>query len=147
MASSPFLLFVYGTLLAEARHRMGDLLRAHGHAVGPGHIQARLYLITEEDAEGVNTYPGAVPSAFAKDRVHGLLYAVDAPEKVLPVFDDFEACTPRWPEPYEFLRRPVDVVVPDGAPVRAESYLYTWDTSRATLIPSGRFAQPAPDVR
>lgn len=147
MTDAPKYLFVYGTLLAGAQHPMGALLRAHAREVGRGHIQARLYIIEEVDDQGLNSYPGAVPSAVPGDQVHGVVYEVLNPDPVFDAFNDFEACAPGWPEPYEFLLRPVDVKMADGAFLRASSYLYTWDTSRATLVLSGRFEQVAPDVR
>lgn len=147
MVTSPEFLFVYGTLLAEAQHPMGDLLRAHGTEIGSGHIQARLYIIEEIDAEGVNRYPGAVPSAFAEDRVHGRLYRVTDPDVIYPAFNHFEACTPDWPEPYEFELRPIAVTLTSGKTYKAASYLYTWDTSRATPVPAGRYTEVSPDVR
>lgn len=147
MTDYPTHLFVYGTLLTEAQHPMGELLLAHATQIGPGQIQARLYIIEEEDAEGINRYPGAVPSPHPDDVVHGMLYEVHAPDAVFPVFDDYEACAPGWPEPYEFLLRPVDVRLSQGGEMRAASYLYTWDTSRATLVASGRYTTVSPDVR
>lgn len=147
MTDAPRYLFVYGTLLGESQHPMGTLLRTHGREVGRGHIQARLYIIEEIDDQGPNSYPGAVPSPVAGDHVHGVVYEVLNPDPVFGAFDDFEACAPGWPEPYEFLLRHVDVTMTDGAVLRAQSYLYTWDTSRATLVPSGRFEKVAPNVR
>jgi len=147
MDTYPEYLFVYGTLLARSGHPMGALLREHADEIGTGSIQARLYIIEEEDASGHNAYPGAVPSPHVTDRVHGALYQVRNAEPLFQVFNDFEACAPGWPEPYEFLLRPIDVTFQDGAILRASSYLYTWDTSRATHIPSGRFEAFAPEVR
>lgn len=147
MSETPSHLFVYGTLLAEAGHAMGAHLRAHAEPVGRGHIQARLYLIEEEDDQGRNIYPGAVPSARPEDRVYGMIYHLLRPEPLLEVFNAFEACAPGWPEPFEFLLRPVDVTLPDNSTIRAASYLYTWDTSRATLIPSGRYELVSPETR
>ena len=140
-------LFVYGTLLAQSGHEMARLLDRHATKVGEGRIQARLYIIHEIDDQGPNSYPAAVPSPHNRDVVHGMLYRLDTPDDVLPVFDEFEACTPGWPEPYEFLRRPIDVTLADGTVTRAACYLYTWDTSRATPVPSGRITEAMPDAR
>ncbi|MEO1040659.1 MAG: gamma-glutamylcyclotransferase family protein [Pseudomonadota bacterium] len=147
MAEEHIHLFVYGTLLSEAQHPMGQLLERHATLIGPGSIQARLYMIEEEDAQGHNTYPGAVPSPWPEDKVFGVVYRVIDPDPVFDAFNDFEACAPGWPEPYEFLLRPIDVALDSGEKFRAQSYLYTWDTSRATLIPSGRYDRVSPDVR
>lgn len=147
MTTYPTHLFVYGTLLAQSDHPMGRLLSAHADVVSDGTIQARLYIITEEDAQGINRYPGAVPSPFAEDVVHGVLHKVRDPEAVFPAFDDFEACAPGWPEPYEFLLRPIDVTQTDGTVIRASAYIYTWDTARAEHVPSGRFVENASKAR
>ena len=140
-------LFVYGTLLTTAAHPMGKLLREHGTILGHGSIRARLYIIDDPDEPGQNEYPGAVPSGSPSDRVHGEVYQLTAPDLVLHQFDDYEACSPRWPEPHEFLRRRVEVAMSDGGVMAAVTYLYTWDVSTARHIPSGRFTEIAPDVR
>jgi gamma-glutamylcyclotransferase (GGCT)/AIG2-like uncharacterized protein YtfP len=139
-------LFVYGTLLAAAQHPMGARLRAAGHVLGEGHIQARLYIIDDPDAPGQNFYPGAVPSADPADRVHGTLYEVTDPS-VFEAFDVFEACAPGCTQPFEFLRRPVEVTLGDGSRAWATSYLYTWDVSGAQHVPGGRYTSISPEVR
>lgn len=141
------LLFVYGTLLESAAHPLSALLALHGERAGQGTIRARLYIVREIDEEGPNAYPAAVPSAHPEDLVHGEVWRLLRPGAVLPRFDDYEACAPGWQEPYEFLRRPVDVTMQDGAVLRARAYLYTWDVSRAEHVPSGRFAGRAPATR
>ncbi|MEO1549292.1 MAG: gamma-glutamylcyclotransferase family protein [Pseudomonadota bacterium] len=143
----PSHLFVYGTLLTTAQHAMGKLLRAHGSLVGQGSIQARLYIIDDPDAPGQNAYPGAVPAPRPDQRVYGEVYALHTPAPLIEAFDEYEACSPNWPEPHEFLRRPVRVTLEGGKIVNAISYLYTWDVSDAQPVPSGRFTDAAPDVR
>lgn len=145
--SDPVYLFVYGTLRASAEHPMGDLLRANADLVGPGSIQARLYIIDDPDMPGENSYPGALPSRDPDDRVHGELYHLTAPDTVLPAFDDFEACSAQWPEPHEFMRRRASVSLADGSQVQAVSYLYTWDVASAHRVASGRFTDVATTVR
>ena len=145
--SDPVYLFVYGTLRASAEHPMGDLLRANAELVGSGTIQARLYIIDDPDMPGENSYPGALPSANPGDRVHGELYLLRNPDTVLPSFDDFEACSARWPEPHEFLRRRVSVSCADGSQVQAVCYLYTWDVTSAQPVATGRFTDIANTVQ
>ena len=147
MADHPQYLFVYGTLLSESQHPMSALLQLHASLHGAGSIQARLYLIEEEDEHGHNSYPGAVPSPWSEDKVYGRVYEIHDPEPVYSAFNDFEACVPGWPEPYEFLLRPIDVLLETGNQIRAASYLYTWDTSRATHVASGRYELVSPNVR
>ena len=141
------LLFIYGTLMSVAEHPLGTLLRDNARFVGAGSIQARLYSITEVDAHGPNTYPGALPSPDPADRVFGELWQVTNPGPVWPALDRHEACTPDWPEPHEFLLRPVPVTLDDGRVMKAVSYLYAWDVSTAQPIPSGRYDTVSPYVR
>ncbi len=140
-------IFVYGTLLTSAEHDMGRRLRDGASLVGRGSIQARLYIIDDPDMPGQNRYPGALPSPLPADRVHGELYRMHDPADLLPAFDAYEACSPDWDEPHEFLRRTVEVSLEDGALVTALCYLYSWDVSTATHVASGRFTEIAPEVR
>lgn len=135
------LLFVYGTLLTTANHPLGEVLRAHASYIGKGSMQARLYWIKDPD-DPRNHYPGAFPSGNPADRVHGEVYEITDPARVLPALDRYEACSEDWPEPHEFLRRSVPVRLEKGGELRCWSYFYTWDVSRARLIASGRFTGP-----
>ncbi len=139
-------LFVYGTLLTVAEHPMGALLRQNATLLGAGWFHGRLYLIDDPEEPG-NLYPGAVPSGYAEDTVHGEVWHLQDAATLIEAFDIYEACDASRPEPYEFLRRTIPVTRPDGSVIDAACYLYAWDTSRATPIPSGRFDKMSPDTR
>ena len=140
-------LFVYGTLGAAAGHPLGDLLRAHAEPAGTGSICARLYVINDPDEPGENFYPGALPSPDQADRVHGEVYRITDPATLFPALDRFEACSPEHPEPHEFALRSVEVTMAEGAPLRASTYLYTWDVTGYERISSGRYTTRNPNVR
>ncbi|MGR3501427.1 gamma-glutamylcyclotransferase family protein [Pseudaestuariivita sp.] len=140
-------LFVYGTLRASADHPMGRLLRDHAALIGTGTIRARLYIINDPDTPGDNFYPGAVPCASDAERVEGEVYALHDPETVQAAFDEYEACSPNWPEPHEFILRRVPVTLQSGEEVWARSYLYAWDVTGARHVASGVFDALARDVR
>lgn len=132
-------LFVYGTLLSAADHPIGIRLRQESDMIGLGWIRARLYHI-EDPEDPSQRYPGAVPSGYDHDRVHGEVYALhDGADALIAAFDIYEACDPSRPEPHEFIRRRIPVTLEDNRVIQAISYLYTWDLSRATRVPSGRF--------
>lgn len=134
------LLFVYGTLLTNAGHPLAGLLRTRARMLGAGSIRARLYIIDDPDDPGNNAYPGAVPSADPRDRVHGEVHALKGDTaELFAILDDFEACSPRWPEPHEFLRRRMSVEMAGGDRVEATVYLYTWDVTRARHVETGRY--------
>ena len=67
----PHHLFVYGTLQRRAGHALGDLLRETADYVADGSIRARLYWINDPVEPDANFFPGAVPSAVERERVHG----------------------------------------------------------------------------
>jgi gamma-glutamylcyclotransferase (GGCT)/AIG2-like uncharacterized protein YtfP len=116
---------------------MGRMLAEQARLIGRGSIQARLYIVHEIDAQGPNSYPAAVPSAFADDRVYGEVHEITGPTAPL-----FAAVND-----YEFMLRDIDVAMEDGTTVTAGCYLYTWDTSRADPVPSGRFTGSAAGTR
>lgn len=141
-ASDRDLLFVYGTLMQRCDHPVGALLRARARFVAEGSIRARLYHISDPD-DAANAYPGAVPSALDFDHVHGEVYEIDGAAEVYEALDHFEACSPDWPEPHEFLRRRLPVRLANASPLMASCYLYTWDVTDAERIATGRYASMA----
>lgn len=139
-------LFVYGTLMTTANHPIGARLREESDLIGLGWIRARLYHIEDPEDPG-QRYPGAVPSGYDNDRVHGEVYALhNGAEALIAAFDIYEACDPSRPEPHEFMRRRVPVTMDDNRVIDAISYLYSWDLSRATRVPSGRFNRHIPQT-
>ena len=136
-------LFVYGSLLTSAKHPLGEMLRSRATLIGTGYIRARLYMIADPRT-GADAYPGAVPSRSAADRVHGELYVLKGdPSGLFKILDDYENCSAEFPEPHEFRRRDVSVMLNDGTSASAIAYLYNWDVSRARRLPGGRFSGPA----
>jgi gamma-glutamylcyclotransferase (GGCT)/AIG2-like uncharacterized protein YtfP len=140
------LLFVYGTLLKRADHPLGALMRARSRLVGEGSIRARLYHICDPD-DAANFYPGAVPAGGEHERVHGEVYELDGAAELFQVLDHYEACSPSWPEPHEFLRRRVPVRLARGGGAQACCYLYTWDVTTAAWIASGRYVESEMSAR
>ena len=94
-------LFVYGSLMSTARHRMGERLRAEARLIGPATMQGRLYR--------VSWYPGVSESTDPEQRVHGELYALDTPSHALAWLDAYEGVAPGSRESGEYTRveRPV----------------------------------------
>lgn len=130
--------------MTAADHPIGNKLRQSSDLIGLGWIRACLYHIQDPEEPG-NRYPGAVPSGYDHDRVHGEVYALhDDAAGLIAAFDIYEACDPSRPEPHEFMRRRVPVTLEDNRVVEAISYFYAWDLSRATQVPSGRFNRHVP---
>ncbi len=124
-------LFVYGSLMSTAGHRMGAQLRAEARLIGPATIQGRLYR--------VSWYPGAVDSADPEHRVHGEVYALGNPGQALAWLDAYEGVVAGSDEPsaYRRLERPARLAT--GEEIAAWVYLYQKDVAGFRLVPDGRW--------
>jgi gamma-glutamylcyclotransferase (GGCT)/AIG2-like uncharacterized protein YtfP len=124
-------LFVYGSLMSTAHHRMGERLRAEAKLVGAATLQGRLYR--------VSWYPGAAEGSDPEQRVHGELYALDAPAQALAWLDAYEGVAPgsRVPSEYARVERPVRLA--SGQEITAWVYLYQKDVGQLPLVADGRW--------
>jgi gamma-glutamylcyclotransferase (GGCT)/AIG2-like uncharacterized protein YtfP len=128
-------LFVYGSLMSTARHAMGDRLRAEARLIGAATIQGRLYR--------VSWYPGAAESTDPEQRVHGELYALDAPARALAWLDAYEGTAPGSRESGEYSRVERPVRLDSGREITAWVYLYRADVSGLLLVADGRWRAEA----
>jgi gamma-glutamylcyclotransferase (GGCT)/AIG2-like uncharacterized protein YtfP len=127
-------LFVYGSLMSTAGHRMGARLRREAGRIGPASIQGRLYR--------VSWYPGAVDSADPAQRVHGEVYALSEPQVVLAWLDAYEGIVPGRDQTGEYRRVERPVRLATGAETAAWVYLYQKDVTGLPSIPDGRWRAP-----
>jgi gamma-glutamylcyclotransferase (GGCT)/AIG2-like uncharacterized protein YtfP len=124
-------LFVYGTLMRSAGTCLHRLPAQHAAYVGNAIFQGKLYR--------VNYYPGAVKSQSVLDRVCGELYRLLAPDDLLARLDQYEECSPEFPEPTEYARSKESVFLDNGGTVCAWVYLYNWPLEKLKRIESGDF--------
>lgn len=80
------LLFVYATLRGDTGGDMHHTLARVADFVGTATFRGRLYKVRH--------YAGAAPSDDPKDRVHGEVYRLRDPQKILAVLDEYEGCEP-----------------------------------------------------
>lgn len=110
---------------------MHHVLAEHSQYVGEGVISGKLYEISG--------YPGVVESSHPVDIVTGELYRLDKAERLLPLLDAYEECSPAFPVPHEYLRKRVKVHLDAGGSVTAWVYLYNRSISGRTQITSGDY--------
>ena len=127
------LLFVYGTLMRGYDHPMAKLLSAHADFIGEATCRGRLYLVKH--------YPGLLLSDDAADIVFGELYRLRRPAELLPEFDMYEAAGEAFPQPTQYVRKVLQVALPEGAVIDAWTYLYNWPVTNLPRIASGRFLE------
>ena len=88
----------------------------------------------------VNYYPGLVLTE-ADHWATGEVYLIQHAGQ-LHDLDVYEGCAKKSPQPHEYARRIVDVVLASGEILQVWAYLYVLDTQNLTLITSGNFLQP-----
>lgn len=128
-------LFVYGTLRRDSQHGMFDLLAPQTSFFGRARVQGRLLDLGE--------YPGLVPSGDPGSWVSGEVYALENPPDTLARLDEYEGCGPDDPEPHEFERVEMEVVLESGARDKAWVYVYRGSTADKREIPSGDYLKKA----
>ncbi len=127
-------IFVYGTLRRGSRSEMFRLLANNGEFVDDATCKGKLYLVA-------STYPGMVESEDPCDIVHGEVYQLKSPDKLLSTFDDYEECGPNFRQPTEYIRRKMQVTLKSGKEVAAWVYIFNRKTEGLELIESGDFLQ------
>ena len=127
-------LFVYGTLMSTAGHRMGAKLAREAKLIGPASMQGLLYRIA--------CYPGMTDTANAQARVHGEVYALADPVASLAWLDAYEGLTGNSPNA-EYRRVERVARLAATGEVTAWVYLYQGDPAKVRLIANGRWTAAA----
>lgn len=124
-------LFVYGTLRSGAAHRMSRLLAGRARFVDRAVWQGKLYLVRD--------YPGAVPSDDPLDRVHGEVYRLLEPQRLLAELDRYEGCSPAFPAAAEYERRRDAVRLAGGGRREVWIYIFRHAVEGLPLLKTGDF--------
>lgn len=90
---------------------MFHLLAGAAKFIGRARVRGRLL--------NLGAYPGLVPSTGAGSCVRGEVYALTAAARTLARLDEYERCGPNDPEPHEFERVEMEVLLESGAGVKA----------------------------
>jgi gamma-glutamylcyclotransferase (GGCT)/AIG2-like uncharacterized protein YtfP len=110
-------LFVYGTLMDQVEHPMGQFLRQHARQLGPAVIAGQLFYI--------DRYPGLlIHKDLSQVFTRGQLYRLTHPGRVLKVLDDYEECGDHIQRIAEYRREQHRVDLQRGGSVRAWVYVY-----------------------
>jgi gamma-glutamylcyclotransferase (GGCT)/AIG2-like uncharacterized protein YtfP len=123
-------LFVYGSLLSAAGHRMGRRLVREARLIGTASLPGRLYRL--------GAYPGMV-CARGRARVHGEVYALDDPMRSFAWLDVYEGLAAAAPGEADYARRERTVSLAEGQQVRCWVYLYCKDVSALPTVAGGRW--------
>lgn len=121
-------LFVYGSLRRAGSHH--HLLEKHFRYIGKALAPGLLFQIED--------YPGLVMTDNAATSVTGELYQIHE-HSVWAVLDDYEGCSERFSEPYEFVRQIYKVTREQGDEINAWIYVYNFPFHDLPVIASGDF--------
>ena len=132
-SSTRELLFVYGTLRKDPKHKMYHALARYSAYVGHGRIRGELY--------DLGNYPGVFLKDQCGDTVVGEVYRLNAEQasEAWEVLDHYEGCSGDCPEPHEYQRQRVRVLLDDGNEVDAWAYILTSFPQAAVLVPGGDY--------
>jgi gamma-glutamylcyclotransferase (GGCT)/AIG2-like uncharacterized protein YtfP len=125
-------LFVYGTLLSTAGHPNGERLQREARLLGEASIEGKLF--------SLGRYPGLIEAPGEGLRVHGEVYALNAPAASLAWLDAYEGIVPGNHEESDYARVERVARLASGADVTAWIYVYRKPVAAAQLIPGGRWA-------
>jgi gamma-glutamylcyclotransferase (GGCT)/AIG2-like uncharacterized protein YtfP len=99
--------------------------------IGRGAIRAALF--------DLGLYPAAIPDP--QGHVWGEVYEMTDRETVLAALDDIEGYSADDPDRSLYLRREIDVVLPDGTLAAAFAYFYNAPLGKAPRIASGDYLE------
>jgi gamma-glutamylcyclotransferase (GGCT)/AIG2-like uncharacterized protein YtfP len=127
-------LFVYGTLISAARHPMGERMRRESRLLGAASIEGKLF--------SLGKYPGLVEAPGEGMRVHGEVYALNAPAASLEWLDAYEGIEPGDHANNAYKRVECIARLASGEDVAAWVYVYLRPVVASSLVPDGRWQQP-----
>lgn len=125
------LLFVYGTLL-DPKNQVAKFLQSNAEFYADGYFRGKLYNLGE--------YPGAVKSNNPEDKVYGSVFALEKPETVLSMLDEYEETGDQFAEPNEFIRTKTEIVVGKNEKLLCWIYLYSRSTENLSPIKTWRIS-------
>lgn len=124
-------LFVYGTLMSGAGHRMGARLQREARLVGPGRIKGRLY--------DLGAYPALVETGPADGDVYGEIFELTDPARSFRWLDAYEGIVPGREAQCDYMRVERSVRLEMGGEPAAYVYVYRAPVQGRPIIESGRW--------
>jgi len=133
-------LFVYGTLLSGAGHRMGARLQRESRLLGPGRINGRLY--------DLGAYPALVETGPNDGSVFGEVHELSDPARSLRWLDAYEGIVPGRETQCDYLRVERSVRLENGGELMAWVYVYQAPIRGRRIIECGCWLpRPPPPLR
>ena len=126
-------IFIYGTLRPGLAPDEIACAVEKLRIVGEGSVRGVLYDLGE--------YPGAVVSAAAHSRIHGMVFELPEDADVLRELDRYEGFNPEAVAESLFVREEQMVELLDGHALSCWIYVYNFEPVGARIIPEGRYRE------
>ncbi|ODS78127.1 MAG: hypothetical protein ABS46_17390 [Cytophagaceae bacterium SCN 52-12] len=126
-------LFVYGTLKSSFPNSFSEQLRNSSAYIGEGTFPGLLYL--------VSWFPAALYVPGSSRSVHGEIYRMEEPGRLLPILDEYEDIHPD-PDLSLYTRKMVPVLAADNRIFNCWTYLYNRSAEGLRPLCSGKFSGP-----
>lgn len=126
-------LFVYGTLRLGFSNHYANLLHQNSTHIGQGTLNGKLF--------DIGGYPGIVSSDSSLDLTKGDIFKFKPDSDLLRTLDEYEMCSPSYPEPQEYKRKIIKVTSVKLTEIDCWAYFYNWDVSMRQRIKSGDFIE------
>jgi gamma-glutamylcyclotransferase (GGCT)/AIG2-like uncharacterized protein YtfP len=124
------LLFVYGTLRQGFENPVSEAIKPLLRFLSKASVKGRLYEI--------NGYPGFIEDEKGYP-VKGDLYELIDETSALRILDEYEECSDSYPVPHEYVRKMLEITLPDETSVFAWVYVYNFRIEGKKEIISGDF--------
>lgn len=121
-------LFVYGSLLKNAKNEISVFLSFHAKLLGKAYFYGKLF--------DVSWFPGAVLSLDTTEKVYGSVYEITEVTKVFEVLDEYEGVAEKL-----FKRVKVEAYLESENMLETWVYVYNHSTDRLKHIVSGDYLQ------
>ncbi len=122
-------IFVYGTLKQNIKKSKYNLISNFTKFVDYGYTYGTLYQISYYPAAKLNT----------NSKIYGEIYYIKDKDKLFEIVDEYEECTPKYPNPHEYKRVITDVFTNKNYKLQAWIYEYNLNTNYLKPILSGIF--------
>jgi gamma-glutamylcyclotransferase (GGCT)/AIG2-like uncharacterized protein YtfP len=123
-------LFAYGTLITGAPEpRVSAVVRRHCRMGQCAYVPGRLI--------DLGSYPGALKSNRPEQRIGGRIIELLAPERTLPVLDDYEDYRPDNPSHSLYVRKRTVAQLEDGGTVVCWIYWLARPPRKFRMVPGG----------
>ena len=130
-SADPVYLFVYGTLRRGSEAPVLKLIKDAVEWIGFAQVKGKLY--------DIGDYPGATPLEDSASVIVGEVMLLKNAEEVFVVLDEYEAHDPENAGGSEFCRMIEEVMLKDGAVVKAWIYWYNFEVDGMKQIADGDY--------